>query len=300
MEGPAGDTVTPNGSASNYVAANQPCGTFTCHTIIHANFSWSGGASHSVPFTGANHTSVTSSDFAGNCGSCHFETGLATKNGPTCTVCHQAGSPLTSLDCTSCHGDPPDGGAYPNVNGKHAVHGALPGVGVCNPCHSGLDAGTLGHYNRANARSGKDALRVPPGDIAFLGAYNAESGSAAFNPSNRTCSNVICHGGQATPDWQTRTANAIDVPNACLSCHVSGTTQYNSYSSGEHARHINAFGLSATTCKLCHDEATVNVTGHFQNLATPAFEQPPRETILPDVRFIGDSCNPRCHGRENW
>ena len=87
--------------------------------------------------------------------------------------------------------------------GKHAVHGALPGVGVCNPCHNGLDTGTLEHYNRANARPGKDALRVPPGDVAFLGTYNAESGPAAFNPATRTCSNVICHGGQATPDWQT-------------------------------------------------------------------------------------------------
>ena len=293
MEGPAGDTVAPNGSAANYVAANQTCGTFTCHTIVHVNFSWSGGASHSVPFTGANHTSVTSSNFAANCGSCHFETGSATKIGPTCTVCHQTGSPLTSRNCTSCHGDPPSGATYPNVAGKHAVHGALPGVGVCNPCHNGLDTGTLEHYNRANARSGKNALRVPPGDIAFLAAYNAKSGPASFNATNRTCSNVICHGGQATPDWQTATANAIDVPNACLSCHVSGTTQYNSYFSGEHARHISAFGLSATTCKRCHDVAKVNVSGHFQNLATPAFEQPapgddpPRRRVhrqLPAIR----------------
>ena len=52
MEGPASDTMAPNGSAANYVAANQTCGTFTCHTIVHVNFSWSGGASHSVPFTG--------------------------------------------------------------------------------------------------------------------------------------------------------------------------------------------------------------------------------------------------------
>jgi predicted CxxxxCH...CXXCH cytochrome family protein len=306
MEGPAGDTVAPNGSAANYVAANQTCGTFTCHTIVHVNFSWNGGVSHPVPFTGGNHTSVTSSNFATNCGSCHFETGSATKLGPTCTVCHQSGSPLTSLNCTSCHGDPPSGATYPNVAGKHAVHGALPGVGVCNPCHNGLDAGTLEHYNRANARPGKNALRVPPGDIAFLPAYNAESGTAAFNPTSRTCSNVICHGGQATPDWQTATANAIDVPNACLSCHVSGTPQYNSYFSGDHARHISAFGLSATTCKRCHDVAKVNVSGHFQNLATPAFEQPPPETILPAVRYNGNTCNPQaggltgCHGSKKW
>ena len=306
MEGPAGDTVAPNGSAANYVAANQTCGSFTCHTIVHVNFSWSGGASHSVPFTGTNHTSVTSSNFAGNCGSCHFETGAATKLGPTCTECHQTGSPLTSLNCTSCHGDPPSGGAYPNVAGKHAVHGALPGVGVCNPCHSGLDAGTLEHYNRANARSGKNALRVPPGDIAFLATYNAKSGTAAFDAANRTCSNVVCHGGQATPDWQTATSDAIDVPNACLSCHVSGTAQHNSYFSGEHIRHLNEFGLSAATCKRCHDVTKVNVSGHFQNLATPAFEQSPRKTILPAVHYNKGTCNPEeggltgCHSSAKW
>jgi len=291
MEGPAGDTVEPSGSAANYNATAQSCGTFTCHTIVHVNFSWAGGTSHSVPFTGANHTSVTSSNFAANCGSCHSETGSATDTGPTCTVCHQTGSPLTSLNCASCHGDPPSGATYPDVAGKHAVHGALPGVGVCTPCHNGLDTGTLEHYNRANARSGKDALRVPPGDVAFLGAYNAESGPAAFNPATRICSNVICHGGQATPDWQTATTNAIDVPNACLSCHISGTTQYNSYFSGRHGSHITEFGLSATSCKRCHDAAKVDVAGHFQNLATPAFEQSPRETILPAVQYIGNRCS---------
>ena len=308
MEGPAGQTMEPGGSAANYNATAQSCGTFTCHTIVHDNFSWRGGASHLVPFTGTNHTSVTSSDFASSCGSCHFESGSATDTGPTCTVCHQTGSPLTSLNCTSCHGDPPSGATYPDVAGKHAVHGALPGVGVCTPCHNGLDTGTLEHYNRANARPGKDALRVPPGEVAFLGAYNAESGTADFNAASRTCSNVICHGGQATPDWQTATANAIDVPNACLSCHVAGTTQYNSYFSGRHSLHLadNVFGLSAATCKRCHDQSKVNVSGHFDNLATPAFEQSPRATILPAVRYNGNSCNPRdggltgCHGRENW
>jgi len=197
------------------------------------------------------------------------------------------------------------------VAGKHAVHGALPGVGVCNPCHNGLDTGTLEHYNRANARPGKDALRVPPGDIVFLAAYNAKAGPAAFDNAALTCANVSCHGGQATPDWRTATANAIDVPNACPSCHVSGSTQYNSYFSGKHGLHIGSdkfgVGLSAAMkCKLCHDVSKVNVSGHFENLATPAFEQPARETILPAVKYNGNTCDPNaggltgCHKKENW
>jgi predicted CxxxxCH...CXXCH cytochrome family protein len=263
-----------------------------------------------VPFLAPPHTTADAESFATSCSSCHAVTGVSPNSlAPPCTVCHQAGSPLTSPDCTSCHGDPPTGAAYPNVAGKHAVHGALPGVGICNPCHNGLEAGSLDsldHYDRANAVTGKNALRVPPGDVVFLAAYNENSVTAAFTAESRTCSNVSCHGGQETPDWQTATADAIDVPNACLSCHESGTSQYNSYFSGRHDSHIAEFGLIAATCKRCHDETKVNVSGHFQNLATPAFEQPARETILPAVEYKGNSCNPDegdltgCHGRRDW
>jgi hypothetical protein len=50
----------------------------------------------------------------------------------------------------------------------------------------------------------------------------------------------------------------------------------------------------------------VSVTGHFDNLATIAFEQPARQTILLAVEYNGSSCNPQeggltgCHRRENW
>lgn len=306
MEGPAATTVAPNGSAANFNPADQTCGTFTCHTVTHTGFSWTGGASHPVPFTGTAHTSVTSGTFAANCGACHFETGTETKTGPTCTVCHAAGSPLSNANCTSCHAGPPAGSTYPNVSGKHAAHAAFPGVTGCTPCHNGLGAGTLEHYNRANARPGKNALRVPPGDLSFLAAYNSKFTAASFNPAARTCANVSCHGGQTTPDWQTTTANAIDVPNACLSCHVSGTSQYNSFFSGKHSKHINEFGLSAATCKRCHDVTKVNVTGHFDGLATQAFEQLPRNTLNAALGYNGTSCNPSagglsgCHGSKNW
>jgi len=304
MEGPASQTVEPNGSAANYNATNRTCGTFDCHAVTHSAFSWEGGANHAVPFTGTGHTSVTSGTFPATCGACHFETGTATRIGPTCTVCHKANSPLSGLNCTSCHGRPPSGTTYSNFAGKHAEHGALPGTaGVCTPCHNGLESGSLAHYQRANGR--QTTGWVPPGDVAILG-YGAMSGAASFNAADRTCANVICHGGQTTPDWQTATANAIDVPNACLNCHVSGTTQYNSYNSGMHDNHITVFGLSASTCTRCHDVARVTVTGHFQNLATPAFEQPAAETVLQAVRYNGNNCNPQaggltgCHSSRRW
>jgi predicted CxxxxCH...CXXCH cytochrome family protein len=271
---------------------NDAPGTPGCFNNTLCHNGGGGGTTHAVPYNDPAHFGVSAAAFPASCGTCHDDFAPSTKVGPVCRTCHGAASPLTSFNCTSCHGDPPSGATYPNAAGKHAVHDGLPGVEVCNPCHNGLEAGTLEHYNRANARPGKDALRVPPGDVAFLGTYNAQSGPAAFNPENRTCSNVICHGGQATPDWQTPEADSIDVVNACTSCHVAGTTQYNSYFSGRHDTHITEFGLNATTCKLCHDVAKVNVTGHFQNLATPEFEQAPGETILPDVQYIGNTCNP--------
>lgn len=253
---------------------------------------------HAVPYNIAAHFTATVNSFTANCGNCHAVTGSSpVSSAAPCTTCHTAGSPLTALNCTSCHASPPDGAttAYPNVAGAHASHTVLNAI-VCDTCHNGLGTETLDHYNRANARTGMDALRAAPGDVVFLAGYNAQSGAAAFTAASRTCSNVICHGGQATPDWQTATADAIDVPNACLECHVSGTTQYNSYYTGQHTFHIGRFGLNASTCKLCHDVTKVNVSGHFDNLSTTGFEQSPAATILPAVRYINGSCNPRAGG----
>lgn len=297
----------------NHPATPAPPGTppgCLNSTLCHG----SAGLAHPVPYNDNTHYSVVAGTFAAGCGTCHDLAAPSAKAGPACGTCHAAGSPLAALNCTSCHATPPDGNApagaaYPNIAGAHSIHDALNAAGSsisCDTCHNGLRADSLNHYNRANARPGKDALRVPPGDIAFLAEYNAKSGTAAFTAANRTCSKVICHGGQATPDWQTATADAIDVPNACPNCHVSGTTQYNSYHSGKHGRHITAFGLSASTCTRCHDVAKVNVSGHFQNLATPSFEQPASETVLPEVRYEDHSCNPEaggltgCHGTEKW
>ncbi len=279
------------------------------NTLCHGSPS-----AHPVPYNDSLHYNMVAGTFETACGACHDLAAPSAKTGPACGTCHAAGSPLTALNCTSCHAAPPDGsapagGGYPNVAGAHPAHIALNAAGspiACDTCHNGLGTRSSNHYDRANARPGKDALRAAPGDVAFLPGYNAKSGTAAFTAANGTCSNVICHGGQATPDWQTAAANAIDVPNACLNCHVAGTSQHNGYSSGKHGRHMSAFGLSASACLQCHDVAKLNVAGHFQNLATREFEQPASETILPGVLYVGSNCNPQeggltgCHGSEKW
>jgi len=304
MEGPASDTVAPLGVRANYNATNQTC-TVLCHSHQHTTSSWVGGASHAVPFLATAHTAVNQDGFDGNCKTCHAVTGTSPlSSAPTCVTCHAAGSPLTVLLCASCHANPPTGATYPGIAGKHAKHDALAGVtGSCGVCHSGLNTGTQAHYDRANARPGKNALRVAPGDVAFVSTYNAKTGASSFSNTAFTCANVSCHGGQTAPSWQTGT---IDVVNACLSCHALGTTQFNSYNSGRHEKHTDKFGLSAATCKRCHDATKVNVVGHFTNLATTTFEQTARSTLLTALQYNGTSCNPGagglsgCHGSEDW
>ena len=283
MEGPAKDTLEPNGLAANYNAANQTCGTFTCHGETHTNFSWSGGANHPVPpdrFTGTNHTSVASGTFPTSCGGCHYETGALTKIGPTCTVCHQAGSPLTATNCTSCHGGVPAKGPngptatapYPNKSGAHVKHWDLGPLGnaiSCDTCHSGLGSGTTAHYDRANARTG--TLRVEPGDVAFVAPFPYTTGTATFNATAFTCGSVSCHGAQTTPGWRT-------TGSTCTNCHKqSGTSvngapanYYNDYTNtwlphNDHLGYVAGIGGDCTTC-----HTTLPASLHFGSFADKA------------------------------
>ena len=271
------------------------------NTLCHG----STGAPHLVPYNDNSHYTVTSTTFPANCGNCHAVTGTSpVSSAPLCTTCHAAGSPLTALNCTSCHASPPNGGAgavYANIAGVHAAHIALNSAGTpiaCDTCHNGLGGlpSTLNHYNRAKSL-------VPPGDVAFLATYSAKTGASSFdNSASLNCSNVSCHGGQATPNWQT---GALVVNNQCTNCHVSGTSQYNSYNSGEHTRHLNDFGTNSTTCKYCHNTATLAVN-HFTTLSTPAMEGPASATIGGTGTLINawnpvtKSCTPTCHSAETW
>ncbi|MBP2685657.1 MAG: putative extracellular undecaheme cytochrome c, partial [Deltaproteobacteria bacterium] len=257
-------------------------------------------AGHAVPFNTTVHYSVTSGTFAANCGTCHAVTGTSPVSGaPLCTTCHAAGSPLTALNCTSCHASPPNGGAgaaYPNIEGAHAEHIALTSTGTpisCNTCHNGLGTNTLNHYNSAKSR-------VSPGDAAFLATYSAKTGASTFLSGALTCANVSCHGG-TSPNWQT---GAINVNTACTICHSEGTTQYNSYNSGAHQKHVGGEGLS---CTVCHNTTTLAVN-HFTNLSTTAMEGPASATIggtgTTVTSYSAGSCTPQggvgCHGTRSW
>jgi predicted CxxxxCH...CXXCH cytochrome family protein len=228
------------------------------------------------------------------CFQCHQETGGPIE--PSCSTCHTAGSPNFVLGtCDSCHAKPPDGTVRPNRAGAHAVHNGLKNVtNVCNTCHNGAGSGTLKHYDTS-----------APADVAVLSAYNAKTGQATFtpdaaNPGTGTCSNVSCHGGQQTPDWQTGTLN---VNQDCTSCHQLGTAfqtpQYNSPYSGQHQFHVENRGFA---CTICHD-TTKLAASHFIGLDTPDFEGDPATTLRDFLNFDpqASTCtnnNAACHQGE--
>ena len=271
-----------------------------CHT------NGPGAASHNVPFLDAAHIQSTSATFTGNCSNCHAVTGSSpAAAAPLCAVCHTAGSPLTVINCTSCHSSPPNGvpgSSYPNIAGTHAVHLGFNNTATpisCGTCHNGLGTNTLNHYNRANARPGLNAMRIPPGDVAFLSTYSAKTGSSLFdNSAALSCSNVSCHGGQATPNWQT---GIINVNSQCTSCHALGTAQYNSYNSGQHNRSEHR----SRACTVCHNTSTLAVN-HFTTLGTATMEGPASATIGGTGTNVNSyvaatrTCTTTCHGTERW
>jgi predicted CxxxxCH...CXXCH cytochrome family protein len=174
-------------------------------------------------------------------------------------------------NCTSCHGQPPAGTAFPNTAGAHAAHKALPSIGTnCAVCHQG--------YAHQNGEI----------ELGFPSAYNAKTGAVIDN-GDGTCSNVSCHGGKKTPSWWT---GKIDVNTQCTSCHASGTGQYNSYSSGRHSKH------AGYACIECHDTAKL-AANHFNTLNTSAMEGPASGTLKSSLNYNGSSCTVTCHGENH-
>ena len=163
MEGPARDTVAPNGSAANYDRDEPDLRDLQLPHDRPRQLLLERGREPLRSFHGGEPHLGDVIQFRSQLRFLPFRNGVGDEDRADLHDVPPTGSPLTSRNCTSCHGDPPSGATYPNVAGKHAVHGALPGMGVCNPCHNGLDTGTLEHYNRANARSGNGRVEGAPG-----------------------------------------------------------------------------------------------------------------------------------------
>ncbi len=268
-----------------------------CHGAV-------GAAPHAVPYL--NHPADAPGQFNSFCNTCHtINPPRLNPSAPSCTECHLGGSPLTNLNCTSCHARPPNGLApvgnvYANIAGAHAKHLALNSLGTpvsCDTCHNGLGTGTLNHYSRANALAGQNALRVPPGDVDFGGAafpYMSQNGGAASfdnTLANLTCANIRCHGGTPlapAPNWQSGTISTL-TNTGCRLCHKAATTtpvQYNDVTNNVFTVHIfHAFSLNFT-CTTCHDTVALTPSAHFGTLSNPTIPAgAARATILTSLNW---------------
>lgn len=239
---------------------------------------------------------------------CHGTSlGGVANSGPSCTSCHSMPYDPATVTCGACHSLPPDGTRFPDRAGKHGKH-ATAATTSCNICHNGASAYVGDHHNGVI-------------DFSFLAAYTPKSGGTpTFTAAGKTCSNISCHGGPrtqtqqqaasgqstlaATPDWY---GGTISVNTQCTSCHVYGTAEYNSYSSGEHYRHVwdpNSNPRPKLSCTTCHDTAKLAVN-HFTSLGTSSMS-PASQTLRDQLRYTSGSCNPSqgglsgCHGGENW
>ncbi len=280
-----------------------------CHmgnaTTIHP-LAWQGDAC-------SNHGDYALNNGTTGCANawCHGTSlGGVSESGPSCTKCH---TPIpTSHICGTCHGIPPDGLApagnvYPNLPGAHGVHSALNGI-TCEVCH---DRPCEDHANGVL-------------DILFDAAFNAKSGVASYatTSTSKTCSEISCHGGTRTqtlaqmqqdpaqstpaqtPDWYT---GAINVDTQCSACHIYGTSEYNSYSSGQHFFHLGGEGVIYATCIDCHDTTKLAV-GHFSDLRSNTISAGTASaTIHNYINYDGTTCSyggSGCHGGSyaprNW
>ncbi|MFZ4858139.1 MAG: CxxxxCH/CxxCH domain c-type cytochrome [Desulfuromonadaceae bacterium] len=235
-------------------------------------------------------THKTAENQPNDCALCHgafFSGG----NGPSCAKCHKklvAGQLPQVNNCISCHSFPPDGAVAPDITGSHAAHTALPEVlKNCMICHIGGGTGTKPHYDNASSSIISSANVT----VGLQSTYKAQSGTAAYNSSSRTCANVKCHGGLQTPVW----GSALHI-TICTDCHSAGG-QFNSYVSGQHLLHVSTY---ARQCAECHD--MVKMIKHFSNFSTSTFSAVPSGTLQNTINYntITKTCAPNgssaaCH-----
>ena len=311
------DAAIVTGSRTYSVTSgNQGNGgcALTCHTHLHtaAASTWTAsGTPHPVPFGAGQtdtqnngHFTASATTFSSDCSSCHAISGTSpAASAPLCTSCHRVADPtLTATGtgtCLSCHsgtaGLPagPGGASFPSIAGAHAKHMVLPTTLTCDTCHAGSGSGTATHY--ANSRS-----TAGPAPVAISSTFNSKAATAAFSPAALTCSNVSCHGGQATPAWTT--AGSINSATDCTKCHsvslAPAGTQYNNafgrHSMGTH----NATAAGSTiACTTCHSmtNGSSGALAHFKYLNTPAVDgtatglpadQLPSGTLVFDTTIV--------------
>jgi predicted CxxxxCH...CXXCH cytochrome family protein len=236
------------------------------------------------------------------CGTCHAPT--AAVDGSITDATHHIDGTLdvrTAFACNSCHGSADNNAPPVDASGQSATtrvsvgaHQAhLKGTSnlavalVCTDCHTvpaALDS--VGHIDSAQ-----------PAELTFGATSKLKGASPSWNHATAKCSGTYCHGAtmpvggatNRTPTWSV-VDNSQD---ACGTCHgVSPTTGQHPSVQGDHA---------GFRCTVCHGTTTTNSN-------VPAISDKTRHingTVEMQVTSLNwnatnRSCDPSCHGSEDW
>jgi predicted CxxxxCH...CXXCH cytochrome family protein len=247
-----GSLATMDGATPTFDEATNTCSNTYCHGSTLGR----GGTDHSPSWT--NPTPVT-------CTTCHgAPPPLPHAQDPDCIRCHPGYTQTTvrkwthvngisdfPSGCNACHDSPPNSGAHY----EHLHEGVS-----CDRCHEGYTATT------ANPVLHRNAVQ----NVTLAG----------WNPTQRTCSSIGCHGSE----YWGRTGTAAK--QSCNQCH--GVPP----SSGEHYEH------SEYSCSRCHG------TGYSRTTTNPATHMSgttdvPFTFYNPATRSCSSGAG-ACHGSESW
>lgn len=272
--------ATPNNSGPgsnprfNAAIGNLANGCETCHPSFYA---------HPATWAGPNPGNVfhyQAGNISNACTLCH---GIAlngtggvsatgTAPGLSCLQCH-AEAALFNLNCSACHGYPPDGVTpdprlaalggvlvnHDNLLGPAANVAAVPLHDQCAACHGVKSSGsaTNGHLSpNANYRT-FDVLTGVAGDH-WNGQINMNgpgpTTGAGYNETNFGCDAAGCHGNDAAHQLNDSALTVAfgDYGNAS----VGGASHPLDGSFLVPANHGQVARADLTACKLCHGEAT--------------------------------------------
>lgn len=188
----------------------------------------------------------------------HGGTGSYNNNTATCSAlyCHSNGNKNnltytaipawnsgTTLGCNGCHGTGNPFGAPDYANGG-------PGASAANShnAHVATSADcAVCHYTTIDASGATMAAHLSGGvDVVFNPAVAGPN--ASYNPVNKTCANVACH-GNALAQWGSK--------GGCLGCHsasINNRAAITPQFSGN-SHHVQGVDVTGEHCYQCHWEA---------------------------------------------
>ena len=236
-------------------------------------------------FIHSNHDPIS---YDGICEVCHTETNYHrnTADGnhghyasSLCTDCHThaEGFMPTGGACDACHGQPPDGTAWPNTAGSHAAHMTAengPGITDCFVCHATL-GGT--HINGIPSfASGVDANTN--GDIELSETDVCDACHSPDGPFDGVNDPAI----GAVPNWADGVYDGGDLAAGkgqwCAGCHDNGTSVVDGVSAPPVAGDNSTWGYYATghgrngivPCSNCHDPTVAHTDGNADTYSAAA------------------------------